>query len=450
MRGSRKRITNNNKNHDSGNNMLLSSNQYSYVSSSSSSSSSNVLHLPDINKNHHHHHHHPRTRRRRFDQSKKKNKFQQQQQQQRRRGYDIVASKGKASFISILKNLHMATSNASEINKQNVIKKNSRRGQGGFYKGSSVKNKNKKKEHYSSRYASSPEHRDQFRFMERLQKIRREEKRRKKMERKKNVKKTSRDDKKNDTDAVQFLREIYRNAEYSIRDTPYIVEMTKRTYGKLPQSSKNDDDDDHGVRNKKRRKRKKKERKKRNTERYESSLSVRESISSIFDDTRTTKIISNTKNSVSQRSINGMYSTTDLVLNVPNVSHQSSFHSHRSKLSPSRTTTTTTTTTTTEPKPIVIENESNTFDNINMSEDKVIRTSNKESKAIERMIRTPGFNNTRGSLDFSPSPWTPARPGGTQGFGKLQWSRGSQGLGALMCSRGSQGGGVLLCAAPEV
>jgi len=52
-------------------------------------------------------------------------------------------------------------------------------------------------------------------------------------------------------------------------------------------------------------------------------------------------------------------------------------------------------------------------------------------------------------MDFSPSPWTPAAQGGSQGFGKIQWSRGSQGFGVLMCSRGSQGRGVLLCTAPE-
>ena len=53
---------------------------------------------------------------------------------------------------------------------------------------------------------------------------------------------------------------------------------------------------------------------------------------------------------------------------------------------------------------------------------------------LKRAIQTPGFGAGRGPLDFSPSPWTPAQ-GGTQGFGKIQWSRGSQGVGVLMCSR---------------
>mgnify|MGYP001311761400 CR=1 FL=1 len=54
---------------------------------------------------------------------------------------------------------------------------------------------------------------------------------------------------------------------------------------------------------------------------------------------------------------------------------------------------------------------------------------------LKRAIQTPGFGAGRGPLDFSPSPWTPAQGGGTQGFGKIQWSRGSQGVGVLMCSR---------------
>ena len=272
-----------------------------------------------------------------------------------------------------------------------------------------------KKSKHSSRFSAPPEHRDHFRFMKRLQKIRLEDKRRHKKKILKKKMKTSMQKKELDTrKAIEFLREIYKYAEYSIREPSPSVAIEKSNNIAQYEEKKNAT-----------RKRKKKKKKKTNS----------------FVELPCVEQPQQQQQRKASKDISkGLCTTTELVLDASSVSHRNNAYPTGSiKISPSSSSSPRAymKPSPIRPSPTVVIHKSDDDDkekDDTILDDKDPTSLSSSRLNLKRAIQTPGFGAGRGPLDFSPSPWTPAQ-GGTQGFGKIQWSRGSQGVGVLMCSR---------------
>ena len=306
-----------------------------------------------------------------------------------------VKNERKSSYIELLKSMQLAETRYGH----EKMKKDTR----GFRVMKMKKNKKKK---CSSRFTGPPEHRDHFRFMQRLQKLRFEDKRRHKEKMlKKKLKRNMQNKELKMQRAIEFLREIYRHADYSIREPSPTVEYEKSDVGNAPLSRRDAQCDEENKKHTTKKKKKKNKQKKR-AKKHESIVEMEQ------------------KEGKSKS--NGLCTTTELILNASNVSHHSNAYPIGSMISSSPKECR---------KPLLSCSSTllcreETDGDVEEKDNKetILGDENRASALIKRAIQTPGFGGSRGPLDFSPSPWTPAH-GGTQGFGTIQWSRGSQGLG---------------------